>query len=94
MLLHLGAGKVRLGIGVCLGKPGDNEGGHSSLLRRGVARLGEPLRLGEGGQCLGVLACVRGLCLWLVSGRSHGPVCDYYGLLQGPLCDLFGCVIA
>ena len=61
---------------------------------RGFARLGEPLRLGEGGLCLGVSACVRGLCLWLVWGGSRGPVCDYCGLLRGPLCHLLERVIA
>ena len=63
--------------------------------RRGHARLGEPrtkhgdflVYLRRGRLCLGVLAMVRGLCLWHVSGRSRGSVCDYCGLLRGPLCD-------
>ena len=32
---------------------------------------------------------VRGLCFWLISGRSRGY--DYRGLLLGPLSDIFGC---
>ena len=31
--------------------------------------------------------------MWLVSGRSHGLVCDCCGLLRGPLFDLFERVI-
>ena len=34
---------------------------------------------------------VRGLCLRPVSGRSHGLIYDYRGLLREPLCDMFGC---
>ena len=41
---------------------GDSGGGHSSLPRRSVARLGEPLYLGRGGLSLGVPTMVRGLC--------------------------------
>ena len=62
--------------------------------RRGVARLSEPLRLDEGKLRLSMPAGVRGLCLWPISGRSHGSVCDCCGLLRGPLCDLFERVIA
>ena len=61
--------------------------------RYGVTRLGEPLRLGRGKLHLGVPVIVQGLCLWHVLGQSHGPVCDYCGLVRGPLCDLFGRVI-
>ena len=39
-----------------LGKPEDSGGGLSGQPRRGVARLGEPLRLGGGGLCLGIPA--------------------------------------
>ena len=47
LVLHLGDGKARLGEGVCPGEPEDNEDGLSSPPRRGVAHLGEPLRLGK-----------------------------------------------
>ena len=51
------------------------------LPRRGVARLG------RGRLRLGVLAMVRGLGLWPVSGGFRVPVCDCCDLLRGPLCD-------
>ena len=70
-----------------LSEPEDKAWGLSSPPRRGVTRLGEPLRLGGGRLRLGVRAMVQGLCLWHVSGRSHGLVCDCCGLLRGPLCD-------
>ena len=83
---------------LCLGEPGDSEGGHSGSPKRSVARLGEPLRLGGGKLHLGGgklhiggPTMVRGLCLRFVSGRSRGLICDYNGLLQGPLCDMFEC---
>ena len=69
---------------LCLGKPGYSEDRHSGPPKRSVARLGEPLSLGGGRLCLGVLAMVRGLCLWPVLGRSRGLVHHYCGLLQGP----------
>ena len=39
-----------------VGEPENMECGLSGPLRQGVARLGEPLRLGGGGLCLGVHA--------------------------------------
>ena len=41
-----------------LSEPEDNEGGLSSPPRRGIARLGEPLYLGRGRLCLGVLVTI------------------------------------
>ena len=79
---------------LCLGEPGDKYCGRSGPLRRGVARLVEPICLGGGRLYLNVPTMVRSLCLWPVSGWSRGLVCDYFGLLRGPLCDLFGRVIA
>ena len=72
-----------------LGEPGDSGGGYSGPPRQSVAHLGESLRLGRGRLHLGILVMVQGLCLRPVSSQSHGPLCDYHGLLRGPLCDLF-----
>ena len=46
-----------------LGELGEKGDGLSGPPMRGVAHLGEPLRLGEGRLCLGEPATVRGLCL-------------------------------
>ena len=51
------------------------------------------VRLSKGRLRIGKPGTVRGPRLWLVWGRSRGPVCDCCGLLQGPLYDLFECVI-
>ena len=77
-----------------LGEPEDIVDRLSGSPRRGVACLSEPLHLGRGKLRLSVPVGFRGLCLWPISGRSRGSVCDCYGLLRGPLCDLFERVIA
>ena len=73
------------------------------LVRLGeaFARLVEPLHVGKGrlrlskGRLrLSEPLIVRGLCLWLVLGRSHGPIYDCLWLASGPLYDLFKSVIA
>ena len=73
-MLRLSIGKASLGLGVRLGKPGDKAWGLFGSPRRRQATSGVP-------------AMVRGLCFWLFSSRSRGPICDYCGLLRGPWCD-------
>ena len=66
-MLCLGIGKARLG------EPGDNKGGISGPLRRGVARLGEPFCLIGDRLRLSEPAMVQGLCLWPVFGWVSWP---------------------
>ena len=77
-----------------LGEPEDRKFGVTSPSRRGLARLGEPRRLSEGGLSLGKPGdrhCGLFLLVWC---RFRGPVCDCCGLPRGPLYDLIESVIA
>ena len=55
-----------LGSLVCLASPDDWKFGVSSLPKRGFARLGKPLRLGEGGLHLSEPGDYHYSMLWLV----------------------------
>ena len=58
-----------------LGELGDSDYGCSSLPRRATPHLSRDEL------CLGMPACVWGLCLWPVWGRFRGPIYDCYGSL-------------